>query len=150
VGIAAYIWIRFKSVSYGVAGVVALFHDVFLAVGAMAITGRQIDLTIVAALLTIAGYSINDTIVIYDRIRELLRTTKKVSFADVINLAVNQTLARTILTSVTTIAVVICLFLFGGEVLNNFAFCLLVGFVSGVYSTVYIASPLLLAWHRRA
>ncbi len=150
IGIALYVWIRFKSVSYGVAGVVALFHDVFVAIGALALTGRQIDLTVVAALLTIAGYSINDTVVIYDRIRELLRTLKKPRFADVINLAVNQTMARTILTNLTTLAVTVCIFLFGGEVLNNFAFCLLVGFVSGVYSTVFIASPLLLAWHKKA
>ncbi len=148
-GILIYVMFRFN-LKYGIAGVVALFHDVFIAVGALAITGRQFDLTIVAALLTIAGYSINDTIVIYDRIRENLRLVKKGSLADIVNLSVNQTLGRTILTTGVTMLVVIALLLFGGEVLNNFAFCLCVGFISGVYSTVYIASPLILSWHKKA
>ncbi|MBI4335935.1 MAG: protein translocase subunit SecD [Candidatus Omnitrophica bacterium] len=146
--ILIYVAIRFN-IKYGIAGVIALFHDVFIAVGAMALTQRQFDLTIVAALLTIAGYSINDTVVIYDRIRENLRLAKKVNLRDVINLSVNQTLSRTILTNLTALSVVVVLFLFGGDVLNNFSFCLLVGFVSGVYSTVYIASPLLIAWEKR-
>jgi preprotein translocase SecF subunit len=103
----------------------------------------------VAALLTIAGYSINDTVVIYDRIRENLRLAKKSSLKDVINLSVNQTLSRTILTNFTALSVVVVLFLFGGDVLNDFSFCLLVGFISGVYSTVYISSPLLIAWEKR-
>ncbi|MCM8790783.1 MAG: protein translocase subunit SecD [Candidatus Omnitrophica bacterium] len=148
IGILVYIMFRFN-LKYAIAGVVALFHDVFIAVGAMAITGRQFDLTIVAALLTIAGYSINDTIVIYDRIRENLRAVKKGSLADVVNLSLNQTLGRTLLTTGVTMLVVVALLLFGGEVLNNFAFCLCVGFVSGVYSTVYIASPLILSWHKK-
>ena len=112
-------------------------------------TQRQFDLTIVAALLTIAGYSINDTIVIYDRIRENMRLVKKGGLADVINLSVNQTLSRTILTTCVTMLVVIALLSFGGAVLNNFAFCLFIGFISGVYSTVYIASPLILSWHKK-
>ncbi|MBM3252988.1 MAG: protein translocase subunit SecD [Candidatus Omnitrophica bacterium] len=149
VAITVYVGRRFRKFSYGVAGVVALFHDVFLTVGAFAITGRQIDLLIVTALLTIAGYSINDTIVIYDRIRENLHTMRKVSFSDIINLSVNQTMARTLLTSLTILMTVVALYMFGGEVLNNFAFALLVGFISGVYSTVYIASPLLIAWERK-
>jgi len=148
-GILIYVMFRFN-LKYGIAGVVALFHDVFIAVGALAITGRQFDLTIVAALLTIAGYSINDTIVIYDRIRENLRLVKKGSLADIVNLSVNQMLGRTILTTGVTMLVVIALLLFGGEVLNNFAFCLCIGFISGVYSTVYIASPLILSWHKKA
>ncbi len=147
--ITIYVGIRFRKFSFGVAGVVALFHDVFLTVGAFAITGRQIDLLIVTALLTIAGYSINDTIVIYDRIRENLRTIRKMSFKDLINLSVNQTLSRTLLTSLTVLMTVVSLYIFGGEVLNNFAFALLVGFISGVYSTVFIASPLLIAWERK-
>ena len=124
-------------------------HDVLVAVGALAITHRPISLELVAALLTIAGYSINDTIVIYDRIRELLRTMRKTSLGAVINLAVNQTLSRTILTSGVTLLTVLALFLYGGDVLNAIAFALLVGFLSGVYSTVYIASPLLIAWERK-
>jgi preprotein translocase subunit SecF len=147
-GILIYVMFRFN-LKYGIAGVVALFHDVFIAVGALAITHRQFDLTIVAALLTIAGYSINDTIVIFDRIRENLRLVKKGSFEEVVNLSVNQTLGRTILTTGVTMLVVIALLAFGGEVLNNFAFCLFVGFISGVYSTVYIASPLIISWHKK-
>ncbi len=150
VAISGYVGFRFKSWSFGIAGIIALLHDVLIALGALAITGRPISLTLVAALLTIAGYSINDTIVIYDRIRELKRTMRKISFPDLINLALNQTLSRTLLTSGVTLLTVIALFLFGGSVLNDFAFALLVGFISGVYSTVYIASPLLLAWHPKA
>lgn len=147
-GILVYVMIRFN-LKYAIAGVVGLCHDVLVAVGALALTHRQFDLTIVAALLTIAGYSINDTIVIYDRIRENLRLVRKGSFIDVINLSVNQTLGRTILTTAVTMLVVIALLFFGGEVLNNFAFCLFIGFISGVYSTVYIASPLIISWQKK-
>jgi SecD/SecF fusion protein len=147
-GILIYVMFRFH-LKYGIAGVIALLHDVLVALGALAITHRQFDLTIVAALLTIAGYSINDTIVIFDRIRENLRVVKKGSFEEVVNLSVNQTLGRTILTTGVTMLVVIALLFFGGAVLNDFAFCLFVGFISGVYSTVYIASPLLISWHKK-
>ncbi len=149
VSISLYVGFRFRSWSFGIAGIVALLHDVLIALGALAITGRPMSLTLVAALLTIAGYSINDTIVIFDRIRELKRTARKISFSELINLALNQTLSRTILTSGVTLLTVLAIFLFGGDVLNDFAFCLLVGFVSGVYSTVYIANPLLLAWEKK-
>jgi len=149
VSISVYVAYRFREWSFGVAGIVALLHDVVITVGALAITHRQMSMNLVAALLTIAGYSINDTIVTYDRIRELRRTVRKISFPDLINLAVNQTLGRTILTTGVTLLTVIALFLFGGQVLNDFAFALLVGFTSGAYSTVYIASPLLLAWQKR-
>lgn len=147
-GILVYVMIRFN-IKYAIAGVVGLLHDVLIAVGALALTHRQFDLTIVAALLTIAGYSINDTIVIYDRIRENLRLVKKGSFIDIVNLSVNQTLGRTILTTGVTMLVVVALLFFGGEVLNNFAFCLFVGFISGVYSTVYISSPLIISWQKK-
>jgi SecD/SecF fusion protein len=150
VAISVYVGIRFRSWSFGIAGIVALLHDVLIAVGALAITGRPMTLTLVAALLTIAGYSINDTIVIYDRIRELRRTSRRMPFYDLINLAVNQTLSRTLLTSFVTLLSVVALFFFGGEILNDFAFALLVGFISGVYSTIYIASPLLLIWEGRS
>lgn len=146
--IMIYIGIRFN-IKYGIAGVIALFHDVCLAVGAMAFTHRQFDLTIVAALLAIAGYSINDTVVIYDRIRENLKLHKKGDMKDIINLSINQSLSRTLLTSLTTLLVVISLFIFGGQVLNDFAFCLLVGIITGTYSTIFIASPLLIAWHKK-
>lgn len=147
-GILVYVMFRFN-LKYGVAGVMALFHDVFIAVGALALARRQFDLTIVAGLLTIAGYSINDTIVIFDRIRENLRLVKKGSFLEIVNLSVNQTFSRTILTTSVTMLVVIALLFFGGDVLNDFAFCLFVGFISGVYSTVYIASPLLISWQKK-
>ncbi len=147
--ICIYIWIRFKDFAYGVAGVVSLFHDVLIAIAFCALTNRPIDLLIVTAFMTVAGYSINDTIVTYDRIRENLRLMRKTSFKDIINLSINQTLGRTLWTSVTTIAIVLSLFVLGGEVLHNFAFILLIGFVSGVYSTVFIASPLIYAWEKR-
>ncbi len=149
VSISVYVAFRFRAWSFGVAGIVALLHDVLITLAALALTHREMSLTLVAALLSIAGYSINDTIVIYDRIRELKRTMRKISFPELINLALNQTLSRTILTSGVTLLTVLSLFFFGGKVLNDFAFCLLVGFISGVYSTVYIASPLLLAWRGR-
>jgi len=149
VGILIYVGFRFKHINFAVAGVIALLHDVLVALGFLAITGRQIDLLSVTAFLTIAGYSINDTIVIYDRVRENSRLLRRASLFELINLSVNQTLGRTILTSGVTLLVVIAILFYGGEVLSNFAFALLVGFISGVYSTVYIASPLVLAWSRK-
>lgn len=146
-GIAIYVMFRFD-LKYGIAGVIALIHDVLFAVGAMALTHRQFDLTIVAALLTIAGYSINDTVVIYDRIRENLRIVKKGSFNEIVNLSINQMLGRTILTTGVTMLAVMALLVFGGAVLNNFSFCIFVGFFVGVYSTIYIASPLVISWHQ--
>lgn len=148
-GILLYVAFRFKHFNFGIAGVIALFHDILVTVSFLALTGRQIDLLIVTALLTIAGYSINDTIVIYDRVRENMRIQRKMTLAQIINLSVNQSLSRTILTSGVTLMVVIALFFWGGEVLHNFAFSLIVGFISGVYSTVYIASPLVLAWSKK-
>lgn len=148
-GILLYVAFRFKHFNFGIAGVIALFHDILVTVSLLVLTGRQIDLLIVTALLTIAGYSINDTIVIYDRVRENMRIQRKMSLPQIINLSVNQTLSRTILTSGVTLMVVIALFFWGGEVLHNFAFSLIVGFISGVYSTVYIASPLVLAWSKK-
>ena len=147
--ILVYVAFRFKHFNFAAAGVIALFHDILVTVGFLAFTGKQIDLLIVTAILTIAGYSINDTIVIYDRVRENMRTMRKMSLPEIINLSVNQTLSRTILTSGVTLFVVIALFFWGGEVLRNFAFSLLVGFISGIYSTVYIASPLVLAWSKK-
>jgi preprotein translocase subunit SecF len=149
IGILIYVAFRFKHFNFAVAGVIALIHDVLVALGFLAITNRQIDLLSVTAFLTIAGYSINDTIVIYDRVRENMRLQRKAGLAELINLSVNQTLSRTLLTSGITLLVVIAIFFYGGEVLSNFAFTLLVGFISGVYSTVFIASPLVLAWSRR-
>lgn len=148
IGILAYVGLRFKHFNFAVAGVLALFHDVLIALGFMVFTHRPIDLLTVTAFLTIAGYSINDTIVIYDRVRENSRLLKRAGLYELINLSVNQTLGRTILTSGVILLVVLALFLFGGEILNNFAFALIIGFISGTYSTVFIVSPLVLAWSR--
>jgi SecD/SecF fusion protein len=150
VGILIYVAFRFKHFNFAFAGVIALLHDVLVALGFLVMSGRQIDLLSVTAFLTIAGYSINDTIVIYDRVRENSRLFRKLSLYELINLSVNQTLGRTLLTSGVTLLVVISIFLYGGEVLSNFAFALLIGFISGVYSTIYIASPLVLAWTRKS
>ena len=145
-GILVYVGIRFRHFNFAAAGVLAIFHDVLVACGVMALSGRQMDLLTVTALLTITGYSINDTIVIYDRVRENAHLYRNKSLYQLINLSVNQTLGRTLLTSGVTLLTVLSIFLFGGEVLGNFAFTLIVGFISGVYSTIYIASPLVLAW----
>jgi len=149
VGILVYVAFRFKHFNFAVAGVIALFHDVLVALGFLSLTSRPVDLLSVTAFLTIAGYSINDTIVIYDRVRENMRLYRKLSLAELINLSLNQTLGRTLLTSGVTLLVVLAMLFYGGEILGNFAFILLVGFISGVYSTVYIASPLVLAWSGR-
>ena len=148
-GILIYVGIRFKNMIFASAGVIALFHDVAVGMGALAIAGGEMDLNIIAALLTIAGYSINDTIVIYDRIRENLKLYRKASMREIVNMSVNQMFSRTILTSFMTLLAVISIFLFGGEVLRPFSFVLLAGMISGVYSTVYIASPLIISWHTR-
>jgi len=145
IGILLYVAIRFKHLDFAVGGVFALLHDVVLTAGFIVFMNRQIDLLVVTALLTIAGYSINDTIVIYDRVRELMRTKFKVGLRDVINLALNQTLARTILTSLATLLVVVSMYILGGEILNSFALALLFGFLIGCYSTIFIASPIVLA-----
>lgn len=148
-GILVYVWLRFKNISFAVAGVLALFHDIFVTLGVLAITHREVDLTVVAAILTIAGFSINDTIVIYDRIREKSRLMRKATLGEIVNASVNETLSRTLLTSFTALSSVLAIFFFGGKIINDFAFSLIVGFISGVYSTVYIASPLVLAWSSR-
>ncbi len=147
IGILIYVAIRFKHFDFAVGGVFALLHDVVLTAGFIVLMGKQIDLLLVTAFLTIAGYSINDTIVIYDRVRELMRTRHKMTLRDVINLALNQTLARTILTSLATLLVVVSMYVLGGEILNSFALALLFGFIIGCYSTVFIASPIVLACH---
>lgn len=144
--ILGYVAFRFKHPDFALAGIVALIHDVLVAMGLVVAFGRQIDLLVVTALMAIAGYSINDTIVNYDRMRENLHKPhlRKLPLRDIINLSVNQTLGRTILTSVFTISVVVVLYLIGGEVLNTFALCLIIGMITGIYSTVFIASPIVL------
>jgi len=121
---------------------------VAITVGFLAMMGRQIDLLIITALLTITGYSINDTIVIYDRVRENMPKLRKTKFRDVLNISINQTLSRTILTTFTTLITVTSIYLFGGESLNTFALSLIIGFITGTYSTIFIAVPLVLAWQK--
>ncbi len=146
-GMLIYVAWRFREVSYGLGGIVALVHDVIVAYGALSITHREYSLTVLAVILTIIGFSINDTIVIFDRVRENLKKMRKESLETIFNISVNETLGRTILTSGTVMMVVLILFLFGGPVINDFAFTLVVGLISGTYSTVYIASPVVLFWH---
>lgn len=138
------------NLKYALGAIIALIHDVTVTVGAFVLTGREISLPIVAALLTIVGYSLNDTIIIFDRIRENLRRSRRQRLGKLINESINQTLSRTILTSGTTLIVVVALFLLGGGVIHDFAFALIVGIVAGTYSTVYVASPILLIWEGKA
>jgi preprotein translocase subunit SecF len=140
-GIALYIAFRFRP-AFAVGAIVATLHDVFVTLAFLAFFGYDLSLNIVAALLTITGYSVNDTIVIFDRVRENLRTMRRDSLEKVVNTAVNQTLGRTVITAGTTFLSVLALFLFGGEVLHGFAFTMLVGIVSGTYSTVFIAAAI--------
>lgn len=147
-GIIVYIAFRFSNPIWGISGVIALLHDVFVATVALIIIGGEIDLVIVAALLTIAGYSINDTIVIYDRIRENLRKFPKLELGRLINMSINDTLSRTIITSVTVFMVLLVLYVWGGSSIKDFAFCMLVGTISGVYSTITIATSLAYRWQK--
>lgn len=148
-GIIVYVAFRFSNPVLGTTGVIALAHDVFMALAFMSFTNREIDLVIVAALLTIAGYSINDTIVIYDRMRENIKKFPKMPIDQLINTSINETLSRTIFTSFTVIGVLFILYFFGGAGLNDFAFCMIVGSISGVYSTIFIATPLAYEWEKR-
>jgi len=142
-GMLVYIWIRFQ-LPYGIGAVVALFHDVLITLGALALTQREINLPTIAALLTLVGYSVNDTVVVFDRVRENLRLKRATPLDEIMDESINQTLSRTIITSGTTLAVVISLYLFGGDVINTFAFVLLVGIIVGTYSSIFIASPVAL------
>lgn len=150
-----YIWVRFGytfgarfGFHFGLGAVIALIHDVLVTVGALLLLGYEFDLTIVAALLTIVGFSVNDTVIVCDRIRENMRKIRRASLEAVINTSINETLSRTIITTGTAILVLVALFLLGGGVIRPFAFALLVGFCSGVYSTIFIASPVILLWEK--
>ncbi len=136
----------YLKLSYALAAVVALIHDVSITVGAFSITNKEITLAVVAALLTIVGYSLNDTIIVFDRIRENLRKSRREKLDVLINKSVNETLSRTLLTSGTTLIVILCLFFLGGSVIHDFAFALLVGVVIGTYSSIYVASPILILY----
>lgn len=143
-----YIWFRFEW-QFGVGGVVALAHDVILTIGVFAALGLEFNLTTVAAILTIAGYSINDTVVVYDRVRENLRKYKTMPLDDLLNLSLNETLSRTILTSGTTLIAVFSLYIFGGPVISGFSFAMIWGICVGTYSSIYIATPLLIHMNLR-
>ena len=145
-----YISYRFEFV-FAVGAVVALFHDVLITLGFFSLLDFEISLAVVAAFLTLVGYSLNDTIVVFDRIRENLKVHRRESMGigRIINLSINQTLNRTILTSGTTLLVVVILYLFGGEVIHDFAFCMLAGIIVGTYSSIYIAAPLVAEWHQK-
>jgi preprotein translocase subunit SecF len=145
IGMLIYLWFRFQLI-YGVAAVVAVFHDTLITVGFFALTGQEISLTVIAAILTLIGYSMNDTIVVFDRIRENLRLSRRESLPDVVNRSINQTLSRTVLTSGLTFVTVLSLYIFGGAVLKGFSFALVVGILIGTYSSIAVAAPMLVAW----
>ena len=145
VAMLVYLWFRFELI-YGVAAVVACFHDTLITVGAFSLTNQEITLTVIAAILTLVGYSMNDTIVIFDRIRENVKLMRRESLAEIVNKSINQTLSRTILTSGLTFLTVLSLYLFGGEVLHGFSFALVVGILIGTYSSIAVAAPMLVAY----
>ncbi len=144
-----YIAFRFEWI-YGVAAVIAVFHDTIITIGLFSLFRRQIDLTVIAALLTLVGYSMNDTIVTFDRIRENLKLGVRGSFTDIVNLSINQTLSRTILTSGLTFLTAVSLFVWGGQVLNGFSFALVIGIMIGTYSSIFVACPILIFWRNLA
>jgi preprotein translocase subunit SecF len=148
-GIMAYVWIRFEW-QFGLAAVLSLAHDVIAVLGFMALTGMTFDLSTLAAVLMVAGFSINDTVVIFDRIREIMRKYRKMPLVEVCNVAINQTLSRTIMTSMLTLLALVALWVFGGEVIQGFTDALLFGFIVGTYSSVYVAAALLLYLRLRA
>ncbi len=144
-GMLVYIAIRFEFI-YGIAAVIAVFHDTIITIGLFSLFDKELSLTVVAALLTLVGYSMNDTIVVFDRIRENLKGMRRDSMYSVVNRSINQTLSRTVLSSGLTFLTALSLFLFGGQVLSGFAFALVVGIIVGTYSSIFVASPILVAW----
>jgi preprotein translocase SecF subunit len=147
IGILIYVTFRFE-LSFAIGSIVALLHDVLITVGIFSLLGRELTLTMVGALLTIAGYSINDTIVVYDRIREGLASGRRGSIEHIMNESINQTLSRTVLTGGVTFVSVLCLFFFGGAVLRDFALVIIIGILVGTYSSIFVASPIVLWWTR--
>ena len=141
---------RFKQFLYGIAAVIALFHDVIITLGVLSILDIEITLVVVAALLAIVGYSLNDTIVVFDRIRENLRSVRREGFGQVLDISINECLSRTVVTSLTTLMAVLVLMTWGGEVIRDFTITLAIGIVVGTYSSVFVASPVLYLGHERA
>lgn len=146
-GMLVYLWFRFELI-YGVAAVVAVFHDTLITVGAFSLANKEITLTVIAAILTLIGYSMNDTVVVFDRIRENLLLSRREPLADVVNRSINQTLSRTVLSSGLTFLTVLALYLFGGEVLRGFSFALVIGILIGTYSSIAVAAPMLVAYQQ--
>lgn len=146
-GMLIYIGIRFQY-AFGVAAIITLVHDVLVTLTIFSFTNRELNLPVIAAILTLVGYSLNDTIVIFDRVRDNLKTARKLSFQDLLNLSINQTLSRTIITSGTTFLTVAALFIFGGKVINDFAFTMLIGVVIGTYSSIYLSCSMLYFWKK--
>jgi preprotein translocase subunit SecF len=147
IGMLIYIWFRFEF-RFGLGAIVGLIHDVLITMGILSLTNTPIDLPVVAALLTIVGYSVNDTIVVCDRIRENMPKMTKQKLSDIINISVNQTLSRTILTGGSAIMAIIALFIFGGVVIHDFAFAMLIGTLIGTYSSIYVACPVVIFWEK--
>jgi len=145
IGMLIYLWFRFELI-YGAAAVAAVFHDTLFTIGVFSLTNTELSLTVIAAILTLIGYSMNDTIVVFDRIRENLKTMRRESMRDLVNKSINQTLGRTILTSGLTFLTVISLYLFGGQVLRGFSFALVIGILIGTYSSIAVAAPMLVAY----
>jgi preprotein translocase subunit SecF len=145
--ILVYVAFRFRQFSYGLGGIVALVHDIIITFGAISLFNLEFSLPLLAVILTIIGFSINDTIVIFDRVRENIKKMRKERLDTIFNVSINETLGRTILTSGTVMMVVLILFFFGGAVIHDFTTAMIVGLISGTYSTVYIASPIVLLWH---
>jgi preprotein translocase subunit SecF len=145
--ILTYVAFRFHQFAYGLGGIAAIMHDIIITYGAISIFGLEYSLSLLAVILTIIGFSINDTIVIFDRVRENLKKMRKENIETVFNASINQTLGRTILTTGTVMMVVLILFFFGGPVIHDFATALIVGLITGTYSTIYVASPVVLLWH---
>lgn len=144
-GMLIYLWARFELI-YGVTAVLAVFHDVIITLGAFSIFDKEISLTVIAAILTLVGYSMNDTIVVFDRIRENLKLLRREKLDDLVDKSINQTLSRTVLTSGLTFLTVLSLFLFGGEVLHGFSFALVIGMLIGSYSSIFVAAPIMVAF----
>jgi preprotein translocase subunit SecF len=147
IGMLIYIGIRFK-LAYGVAAILTLVHDVLITLGIFSFTNREINLPVIAGILTIVGYSLNDTIVIFDRVRDNIKLFRKYEFGKILDKSINQTLSRTVITSSTTLMTVLALYFFGGEVINDFAFTMMIGVVIGTYSSIFQSCPLLLFWNK--
>jgi len=149
IGILIYLTIRFEF-HFATCATISIFHDLLIILAILAFSGKSIDGTIIAALLTIAGYSVNDTVVVFDRVRENIRKTRSKNYFELFNLSINETISRTLLTGLSVIVVVILLFFFGGEPLKDFAYTLFFGFIFGTYSSIFVASAILVDWQKKS